>query len=143
MRTSVVRAVLAEQAHNPHAAYRAAAELQKISVLETWPPLLDAYARSVRITRDQPRYELEEALLTLPEEKELSAGYVKAAQLLDGSMSSLVAALTELEPAITRFFDEVLVMDEDEAVKQNRLALLQRISDLPRGIADLSQLEGF
>ena len=143
IRTSVVRAVLAEQGHNPHAAYRAAGELQKIVELETWPPLLDAYARSVRISRDQPRFELDGALLALREEKELAAGYDAAAQSLDGSISSLAAALAELQPVITRFFDEVLVMDENERVRQNRLALLQRISDLPQGIADLSQLEGF
>jgi glycyl-tRNA synthetase beta subunit len=34
-------------------------------------------------------------------------------------------------------------MDEDLAVRQNRLALLQKISTLAGGIADLSYLEGF
>jgi glycyl-tRNA synthetase beta subunit len=37
----------------------------------------------------------------------------------------------------------VLVMDEDAAVRENRLALLQYIADLARGRADLSQLSGF
>ena len=34
-------------------------------------------------------------------------------------------------------------MDEDEAVKQNRLALLQDIRDLTKGYADFSELQGF
>ncbi|KAF2311070.1 hypothetical protein GH714_019361 [Hevea brasiliensis] len=34
-------------------------------------------------------------------------------------------------------------MEEDERIRQNRLALLKKISDLPRGIADLSVLPGF
>jgi hypothetical protein len=34
-------------------------------------------------------------------------------------------------------------MDEDTAVRHNRLALLQHIASLPRGIVDLSYLEGF
>jgi glycyl-tRNA synthetase len=143
IRTSVVRAVLAEQAHNPHAAYRGAAELDVEVKRENWPPLLDAYARSARITRDQPRFELVPAALNLPEEEALRAAYDAAALRLDGTVSSLVAALSELEPFITRFFDGVLVMDEDERLRQNRLALLQKISSLPQGIADLSQLEGF
>jgi glycyl-tRNA synthetase len=143
IRTSVVRAVLAEQAHNPHAAHRAAADLDEIVKRETWPPLLDAYARSARITREQPRFELDAALLAMIEEKALWAAYDAAAHSLDGSVSSLVAALAELEPAISRFFDKVLVMDEDERTRQNRLALLQQITGLPQGIADLSQLEGF
>jgi glycyl-tRNA synthetase beta subunit len=48
-----------------------------------------------------------------------------------------------MAPVINRFFDDVLVMDEDEAVRQNRLALLQRVVALADGVADLSQLEGF
>jgi glycyl-tRNA synthetase beta subunit len=34
-------------------------------------------------------------------------------------------------------------MDEDTAVRENRLALLQHIAGLAYGIADLSHLEGF
>jgi glycyl-tRNA synthetase beta subunit len=34
-------------------------------------------------------------------------------------------------------------MAEDEALRQNRLALVAQIANLPYGIADLSKLEGF
>ena len=54
-----------------------------------------------------------------------------------------MAALRQMQPAISRFFEDVLVMDEDRAVRENRLALLQHIANLPAGIADLSALEGF
>jgi glycyl-tRNA synthetase len=37
----------------------------------------------------------------------------------------------------------VLVMAEDEALRENRLALLQHVAGLANGIVDLSQLEGF
>jgi glycyl-tRNA synthetase beta subunit len=46
-------------------------------------------------------------------------------------------------PAITTFFDEVLVNAEDPAVRQNRLGLLQAISAMSDGRADLSHLSGF
>jgi glycyl-tRNA synthetase beta subunit len=46
-------------------------------------------------------------------------------------------------PAVNDFFDEVLVMAEDASLRQNRLALLQRIVALGSGIADMSKLEGF
>jgi glycyl-tRNA synthetase beta subunit len=46
-------------------------------------------------------------------------------------------------PAINKFFDNVLVMDKDDAMKKNRLGLIQRIAALSDGIADLSHLEGF
>ena len=58
-------------------------------------------------------------------------------------MPTFVATLRELKPAITQFFDDVLVMDEDTAVRENRLALLQKIAGLTSGLADLSELEGF
>jgi glycyl-tRNA synthetase beta subunit len=46
-------------------------------------------------------------------------------------------------PVINIFFDEVLVMDEDQSLRENRLGLLQRIAGLSVGIVDLSYLEGF
>jgi len=41
---------------------------------------------------------------------------------------------------VDRFFDEVLVMAEDPAVRTNRLALLERLASLFLGIADISQI---
>ena len=45
--------------------------------------------------------------------------------------------------AVNAFFDKVLVMAEDNKLRENRLALLQRIVALSAGNADLSKLEGF
>jgi glycyl-tRNA synthetase beta subunit len=80
---------------------------------------------------------------TLPAEKTLWASYREAAASQDGTVAQLVATLRNLVPAITTFFIDVLVMDEDTAVRHNRLALLQHIASLPKGIVDLSYLEGF
>ena len=51
--------------------------------------------------------------------------------------------VVKLIPSINAFFDKVLVMAEDEKIRQNRLALVGQIAGLSRGIADLSKLEGF
>ena len=58
-------------------------------------------------------------------------------------MDELFKAIQPLIPFINNFFDKVLVMAEDPAVKENRLALLQQIAALANGLADLSKLEGF
>lgn len=50
-------------------------------------------------------------------------------------------ALATLSPAIATFFDEVLVMAEDPAVRANRLALLARLDALFREVGDLGQIE--
>lgn len=143
-RASVVKAVLAEQAHNPAAAYRTCAALSKTITAPDWATLLDAYARCVRITRSQPQpFTLRPDAFALVQEQTLLAAYTAAADASDGTLPTFVANLRALEPAITGFFDDVLVMDEDDAVRENRLALLQHIAALTDGIADLSQLEGF
>ena len=142
---SVVKAVLAAQGHDPYAASLAAHELND-ALAADWPTLLAAYSRCVRITRslDDP-LTLHPDAFDLPAEKALCDAYQSAAAALDGSASvaRFIAVLRDLEPAITTFFLDVLVMDEDPARRDNRLALLQGISALPDGIADLSQLEGF
>jgi glycyl-tRNA synthetase beta chain len=52
-----------------------------------------------------------------------------------------LAELARLRQPVDRFFDEVLVMTEDQARKKNRLALLTRLSHLFLGAADLSRLQ--
>lgn len=143
IRTSVVRAVLAEQGHNPYSAAIAARALYEIVMSESWSTLLDAYARCVRITREQPAFELDPSQLNLPEEKALWKAFLQASKKLDGTVSSLTSALTSMEPSVSGFFNEVLVMDDDQEIRRNRLALVQKIAGITNGIADLSYLEGF
>jgi glycyl-tRNA synthetase beta subunit len=59
------------------------------------------------------------------------------------SVNEFLKAFSAIVPTITRFFDNVLVMDEDQAVRENRLALLQYVANLAKGRADLSKLSGF
>jgi glycyl-tRNA synthetase beta chain len=52
-----------------------------------------------------------------------------------------VAAAEELAEPLARFFDEVLVMADDAAVRRNRLRLLHDVRDLIRGsLGDLAQI---
>lgn len=141
--TSVIKAVLAEQGHNPYAAQQTAVLLSQAMQSAEWERLLDAYARCVRITRPYSEpFALRPADFALESEQALLAAY-QTAVANNGSMDAFLANLAALEPAISAFFEAVLVMDEDTAVRENRLALLQGIAGLANGLADLSQLEGF
>jgi glycyl-tRNA synthetase beta chain len=51
-------------------------------------------------------------------------------------------ALVELRAPVNEFFDRVMVMDEDAAKRNNRLALLRDAQILLGGVADLSRLPG-
>jgi glycyl-tRNA synthetase beta chain len=53
-----------------------------------------------------------------------------------------LTSLAGLKPQVDLFFDKVLVMDPDEGLRANRLALLTQLRDLFGGIADLSRLPG-
>ena len=50
--------------------------------------------------------------------------------------------LAQLRSVVDAFFDEVMVMDPDEKLRENRLALLAELRDLFAGVADLSRLPG-
>jgi glycyl-tRNA synthetase len=143
----VVQAVLAERGHNPWLALQAARELAAATQRNDWEDTLNAYARCVRIVRTvAERYTVQPGRFVEPAETALYTAYQQARASLTpaSSMTAVVAALRDiLTKPINIFFDEVMVMAEDEGLRQNRLALLQDIRDLTRGYADFSQLQGF
>lgn len=49
--------------------------------------------------------------------------------------------LAELRPAVDRFFDDVMVMVDDESLKSNRLALLTQLLQSFRKVADFSRIQ--
>ncbi len=144
---SVVKAVLAEQTHDPYAARLAAAALAEAIQSPDWTTLLNAYARCVRITRPlKQTFALWPDDLAVAEERALLGELTQAeAERLaaDGSVETFIASLRRLEPSITKLFDAVLIMDENPTVRENRLALLQRVAGLAHGVAELAVLEGF
>ena len=145
-RYDVVDAVLAERGDDPWPALQTVRELSRWVARPDWAETLQAYARCVRIVRPVgERYALDPARFVDPAEGVLYEAYraCRGKVSPQSSADEFLAAFVEMIPAITRYFDDVLVMAEDENLRQNRLALLQEIADLPRGIADLSRLEGF
>ena len=56
-------------------------------------------------------------------------------------MDDFLNAFVPMIPAVNEFFDKVLVMADDKALKENRLGLLQRIAALSSGVADLPNLK--
>jgi glycyl-tRNA synthetase beta chain len=51
-----------------------------------------------------------------------------------------LAALADLQEPVDAFFDHVMVMCDDQALQQNRLALLQQLRELFLQVADISLL---
>jgi len=66
----------------------------------------------------------------------------KVNPLLDNSeYEHALSELAGLKDDVDTFFNDVLVMCEDEAVKNNRLALLNQLSNLFLKTADISRLQ--
>ncbi len=145
IKTSVVKAALSEQSTNPSLAFQVASALSSALSQDDWKDLLDAYARCARIVRSQPDagQPVDAQLLIEPQEKALFAVFQKLAAGGKDPFATLLGNLRLLQPVITDFFDHVLVMDEDIARRNNRLALLRGIARLTSGVADFSELEGF
>ncbi|MGW8250998.1 MAG: glycine--tRNA ligase subunit beta, partial [Anaerolineales bacterium] len=145
-RYDVVDAVLAAQGWNPARAERAVKELTGWVSRTDWHSILPAYARCVRITRDLDRqYPLSPQVFVESAEKALHEALLasQAEQRRAGSVDDFLNAFLPLIPTINTFFDQVLVMAEDEVLRDNRLGLVQRVADLADGVADMSRLEGF
>jgi glycyl-tRNA synthetase beta chain len=87
------------------------------------------------------------ALLKLDEEKALYAAVNLAAQeaeeaIVREDFGGAMLALAKLRGPVDTFFEKVLVNDEDENVRANRLALLEQIRTATSKVADFSKIAG-
>ena len=76
--------------------------------------------------------------LRLAVERALADGL--AAVSVDGDVRKALDSGATLAPLMERFFDEVLVMDDDPAVRGNRLRLLLDVRDTLGRLGDFSQI---
>ena len=124
---------------------KALSELKEKSDFEE---IAAAFKRVVNIIKkaDVPEgASVDAALFEGDAEKELMAAFettrgdVEKA-LEAGSYNAALSSIAGLRPHVDRFFDDVMVMAEDEKVRANRLAILAGIAGLFGDIADFSRL---
>lgn len=121
----------------------AVAELRQRADFE---PLAAAFKRIANILKGAAAEAAPDAArFTETAERELWASFTKvrdavAQNLSGGDYASSLSLLAELKAPVDRFFDAVMVMDEDPAVRANRLALLGTINATFTRIADFRQL---
>ncbi|PIQ05774.1 MAG: glycine--tRNA ligase subunit beta [Nitrospirae bacterium CG18_big_fil_WC_8_21_14_2_50_70_55] len=142
----VVRAVLAAGATRPVDARARAAALAELRQDPSFADIATSFKRVNRILPDGfvgaavDRAVLTEVaereLLAACEQVELLAAPLRAA----GDYGQLLRRLVTLRPAVDRFFEDILVMAQEEAVRRARLSLLARVRHLFDGLADMSQL---
>jgi len=89
---------------------------------------------------------IDSGLLTEPAEIALAEALIKSAGAVTpligrGDYKEALRTLAGLRSVVDRFFDEVMVMTDDTAVRGNRLALLSQLGGMFLAIADISLLQ--
>ena len=111
---------------------------------EVFDDLATAYARAAHLADAGLGSDVDASLLGDAERALLAAcdeGDSKVASALgEKDFRAAIDALAELKTPIDRFFDDVLVMDDDTEVRENRLRLLNRFVEVFVGIADIGAL---
>ena len=87
------------------------------------------------------------ALYRLDEEKALAKAIGKVGSeagtaVAKEDFAAAMHAMAKLRPAVDAFFDKVKVNDDDAAIRENRLKLLNEIRNATRAVADFSKIEG-
>jgi glycyl-tRNA synthetase beta chain len=109
-------------------------------------PLAEVFKRAINITKGYGGPpSVSEALFEHDEERSLHRAVEEVADRVGGAAQSGRYAdafrdMALLQPVVSAFFDKVLVMAKDTKVRNNRLALLKRLSDLFASVADFSRV---
>lgn len=149
IRYDVVDAVLAEERNDDFAdLYARAVALNKFVASEDAPAVIQAAARVANLCK---KIETETAINPQLFEAEAETALHNAVQsaskeVLAASVkydyAAVLAEAVKLVAPINKFFDDVMVMAEDEKVKNNRLALLSAVKDVTHAVGDLNAIVG-
>ena len=100
--------------------------------------LVENANRVLRILKEGVNIPVNESLFTYEAEKNLYSEIKKTN--FNGDYKDYLKVLSGLNPAVTKFFDDVLVMDKDEKIKNNRLALLSELKNKYIILTDFSKI---
>ena len=95
--------------------------------------------RVFKILKDKNALELDEKLFVLPQEKELYSA-ILAHNTSKDELKTYIKSLENLNSPVVNFFDKVLVMDKDEKIKNNRIALLALLKEKYSAVCDFEKL---
>lgn len=143
LRPDVVAAVLAPGLTDAHDARERARALDALCRSDGFDDLMTGFKRVMKIIPEgfDPEAVAPERLAAGPE-RDLWDAFERARDRMDLARPAAdrLAAMASIRPQVDAFFDAVLVMDPDPAVRHHRLSMLARIRDTFRSFADFSQV---
>jgi glycyl-tRNA synthetase beta chain len=143
-----VDAVLADRPQRIDLVAARLAAVQAFAALPESAALSSANKRIVNILRKsgaEAAPAVDRGLLADGAERDLFMVFQKLtpqveADFSDGNFAGALRALATAKPAVDRYFDDVMVMADDAAVRANRLALLRGVAATMNRVADISKL---
>jgi glycyl-tRNA synthetase beta chain len=119
--------------------------LESFKEREHFEPLLGTVKRVVNILKEPVDASVDPERFVNQAERDLFRELITCEQDLEKPLAArdydaVLNRLSQLKAPIDGFFAEVLVLDEDLALRQNRLALLTRIANLFQQMADFSRI---
>lgn len=149
-RGDVVEAVLSAGFDDLVAARKRLDAIKGIVGQPDFTPLAVAFKRVANIVekqaRDVPPGPVDAARLTDPAEQALYQAYLQAQREVEERIraddyAGALREITRLKPAVDTFFDKVMVMAEDRALRENRVRLLTAIGGLFGRVADFTRIQ--
>ena len=145
-RPDVIEAALAPGLDDLLEAVGRTKALARFTLRPDFADLAAALKRVANIIKTPETAPVDGSLFKAPAEGVLFNELVKAeeaagAMLARSDFAGALEAMAQLKPMIDSFFDSVLVMDSDEAVRRNRLALLTRIRAFFDRMADFRKIQ--
>ncbi|RRD65249.1 glycine--tRNA ligase subunit beta [Fretibacterium sp. OH1220_COT-178] len=135
--------------HRPLQALRLMEALNGVKDEHWFSGLMTSAVRVRNILNKAPDAEgvVDAALLDKPAERALHDEVARLEPMVGAALEArdwqaLMELLAELSPVVSAFFEDVMVMDPDERVRANRLALLKRCNALFERVGDLGALKG-
>ena len=120
--------------------------IKKISLEPNFKVLAASYKRIRNIIKDNRQSSVSTELFEHEGEKKLYALFLQVSKEMEQliskkAYSKALEEMLKMKEAIDTFFDAVMVMSDDLAVRQNRLNLLTALGDLILQIGDISKLQ--
>lgn len=145
IRYDVVDAVINSNMPNLATRYRVAVALDKWLKNSELTDTLVAFNRVSTMAQKANNDVVKDSLLVEDAERELFVKFndvkIKFMELIkQTNYQEALELMATLKPAIDNFFDNVMVMDKDENIKNNRLALLKQIYETVLTMCDLSYI---
>ena len=150
--TNIIESVISTGFGNIVNSYYRVKAVEKFKKQKGFEELLVAFKRVCNIAKEKPQSDLNTKLFKHKSEKILyssfnkikksSSNYIETSDGItkDSDYLKALSSIKTLKQPIDNFFDSVLVMEKDERIRNNRLALLNEVKELFFKISDFSKI---